>query len=71
MANLGTTQTAIDIVAALRKRLETEGHLLTDSQLHTLMLDVMVTINTDAANVLAHATTEIANHPQRPFAKEV
>jgi len=71
MANLGSTATAQDIVATLRKRLETQGHLLTDAQLHTLMLDVMVTITADAGNVLAHAASEVAGHPQRPFQKEV
>ena len=71
MANLASTQTGMDIVAALRKRLETTGHLLNDSQLHTLMLDVMNTINTDAANATSHAATELANHPVRPFQKEV
>ncbi len=71
MANLGGSATAQDLVAALRKRLETQGHLLTDSQLHTLMLDVMAVVNADSGNVLAHATSEIASHPQRPFAKEV
>ena len=71
MANLGSTATGQDIVAALRKRLETQGHLLTDSQLHTLMLDVMGVITTDTANTLAHAISEIASHPARPFVKEV
>ena len=71
MANLGSTATGLDIVAALRKRLETTGHILTDSQLHTLMLDVMNVINTDSANATSHASTELAAHPVRPFAKEV
>lgn len=71
MANLASTPTGLDIVAALRKRLSTQGFQLTDSQLHTLMVDVMVVINTDSVNATSNATSEIAAHPQRPFAKEV
>ncbi len=71
MANLATTQTGLDILAALRKRLETGGHTLTDSQYHTLMIDVMNVINTDSANATTHAATEIVAHPVRPFVKEV
>lgn len=71
MANLASTQTGLDIIAALRKRLETNGHLLTDSQYTTLLVDIMTVINADSANVLAHALAEAAANRQRPFAKEV
>ena len=70
MANLASTQTGMDIVAALRKRLETTGHILSDSQYHTLMIDIMAVINTDSANATTHATSEIAAHPVRPFTKD-
>lgn len=63
MANLASTQTGLDIAAATRKRMETNGLLMSDSQIHTLMVDIMVVINTDAASVVAHALTEITAHP--------
>lgn len=71
MANLASTATGLDIIAALRKRLEGNGHLLSDSEYTTLLIDIMTIINTDSGNVLAHATSEVGSNKQRPFQKGV
>lgn len=70
MADLGTTATGRDIVAALRKRLSTAGHVLSDVQYLILMLDIMKVVQTDSANAVTDAGTELGNNPQRPFHKD-
>lgn len=65
------TATGQDIFAALTKRLAVQSHLLSDREILTLTVDVMNVINTDAANVVAHAATEIATNKVRPFVRSV
>lgn len=62
-----STGTAVDIFNALQKRLQTQGHALLDSEILTLTIDVMNTINNDSANALAHAAAEITRNVVRPF----
>lgn len=65
------TGTANDIRTALQKRLSTQAHQLSATQLDTLTIDVMNVINTDIANAGTDATTELSKNPVRPFLRHV
>jgi hypothetical protein len=71
MADYGTTQGMLDLTAALRKRLITNGYALNDQQLLTLAIDVMKVIMTNSANITTHATSELASNKTRPFIRGV
>ena len=64
---MAVTQTGTDLMAAIQKRLQSQGIRQPDDQRMSLMLDIMNTINVDSADVLSDAVTELANNPQRPF----
>ena len=65
------TATGVDIFNAIQKRLVTQGHVISDREVLTLTVDVMNVINTDSANAVAHAATEIASNKVRPFQRSV
>ena len=67
MPEKGVTATTRDIAAAIRKRTVNQGIFMTNDQIHTLAVDIMNVINTDAANATANAATEIASNIVRPF----
>lgn len=66
-----TTATGVDVFNTLKKRLSTQGYSFTDSQVLTLVVDIMDICNTDNANIVAHSATEISKNPVRPFRREV
>lgn len=66
-----STATGVDMFNALKKRLSTQGFLFTDSQILTLVVDIMNVCNTDNANIVSHCATEIGKNPVRPFTREV
>jgi len=65
------TATANDIKAAVKKRLSTQAHFLTEGQLDTLVVDIMNVINTDSASAVSHAATESTQNPARVFLRHV
>lgn len=68
---LPSTTTGVDVFNALKKRLISQGFAPTDGQILTLVIDVMNVCNTDSANVVTHAATEISKNLIRPFTREV
>ena len=65
------TATGVDVFNAIQKRLNVQGHFLSDRELLTLTVDIMNVINTDSANAVAHAATEIGANKVRPFQRSV
>lgn len=66
-----STQTGQDLFAAIQKRLNVQGHFPSDREILTLVVDVMNVINTDSANAVSHAATEIGKNPVRQFQRGV
>lgn len=66
-----STSTGVDLFNAIKKRMTSQGFAPTDGQILTLVVDVMNVCNTDSANVVSHAATEIGKNLVRPFTREV
>jgi hypothetical protein len=61
------TLTRTDLRDVLKKRLESQGVLLTDQQILTILLDIFTVMTNHPGAAISHATNELAAYPQRPF----
>lgn len=62
-----TTGFGVDLFTAAKKRLNSQGFFPSDSQIQTLLVDLMNVCITDSGTVSSHSTTELSNNPIRPF----